>query len=217
MFYYALVDTNNICTAVYAMPAAISGASYVEITETLYNDPTLIGKKYVNGEWVEVTVYYYAILDDRNIVTNVYETATEMPAADNLVEITFAEYNDAALIGKYYDRANDAFIDPPVSVLAECSTNEIQYKNAEKYLSDKLDEMDEATAANTAAKHTHDNKEVLDGIKIAIAKVFYPACELARVEQDGTGAIVKMFLTCKKGDSAHASKLKNYRICTDTV
>lgn len=164
MFYYALVDTNNICTAVYAMPAAISGASYVEITEALYNDPTLIGKKYVNGEWVEVTVYYYAILDDRNIVTNVYETATEMPAADNLVEITFAEYNDAALIGKYYDRANDAFIDPPVSVLAECSTNEIQYKNAEKYLSDKLDEMDEATAANTAAKHTHDNKEVLDGI-----------------------------------------------------
>ena len=72
-------------------------------------------------------------------------------------------------------------------------------------------------AIKEVSKALYKKEEVLDGIKIAIAKVFYPACELARVEQDGTGAIVKMFLTCKKGDSAHASKLKSYRICSNTV
>lgn len=72
-------------------------------------------------------------------------------------------------------------------------------------------------ATKEISKALYKKEEVFDGIKIAIAKVFYPACELARVEQDGTGAIVKMFLTCKKGDSAHASKLKSYRICSNTV
>ena len=72
-------------------------------------------------------------------------------------------------------------------------------------------------AFKEVSKALYKKEEVLDGIKIAIAKVFYPACELARVEQDGTGTIVKMFLTCKKGDSAHASKLKSYRICSYRV
>lgn len=146
MFYYALVDANKICTAVYAMPAQLSGSSYIEITEAQYNDPTLVGKKYVNGEWVEVVVYYYAILDAKNVVTNVYESQTEMPAADNLVAINFEQYSDPTLIGKYYDRANDQFITPPVSVIAEHSTDEIQYKEEEKTLSNKLDEMEQAIA-----------------------------------------------------------------------
>lgn len=147
MFYYALIDANNICTAVYAMPAAISGSSYVEITAEQYTSQSVIGMKYANGTWVEVTTYYYAILDDKGIVTNVYESETEMPAASNMVEITAEQYNDSTLIGKYYDRENDTFIVPPVSVLAEHSTSEIQYKNEEKTLETKLDEIDEAIEA----------------------------------------------------------------------
>lgn len=147
MFYYALIDENNICTAVYAMPAAISGSSYVEITAEQYTSQSVIGMKYANGTWVEVTTYYYAILDDKGIVTNVYESETEMPAASNMVEITAEQYNDSTLIGKYYDRENDTFIVPPVSVLAEHSTSEIQYKNEEKTLETKLDEIDEAIEA----------------------------------------------------------------------
>ena len=144
MFYYALIDANNICTAVYAMPAAISGSSYVEITAEQYTSQSVIGMKYANGTWVEVTTYYYAILDDKGIVTNVYESETEMPAASNMVEITAEQYNDSTLIGKYYDRENDTFIVPPVSVLAEHSTSEIQYKAEEKTLETKLDEIDGA-------------------------------------------------------------------------
>lgn len=146
MYYYALVDANNICTAVYAMPAQLSGDSYIAITEEQYNDSTLIGKKYVNGEWVEVTTYYYAILDERGLVETVYESQTEMPAADNMVPITVTQFNDATLIGKYYDRETGTFIEPPISVIAECSTDEVQYKDQEKTLSEKLDEMDNAIA-----------------------------------------------------------------------
>lgn len=144
MYYYALIDANNICTAVYSMPAAISGSSYVEITAEQYTSQSVIGMKYTNGTWVEVTTYYYAILNEKGIVTNVYESETEMPAASNMVEITAEQYNDSTLIGKYYDRGNDTFIVPPVSVLAEHSTSEIQYKNEEKTLDTKLDEIDAA-------------------------------------------------------------------------
>ena len=147
MYYYALINENNVCTAVYAMPAPLSGESYVTITEEQYTSQSVIGMKYDNGEWVEVTVYYYAILNDKGIVTNVYQSETEMAAADNLVQITLEQYNDASLVGKYYDRENNAFIDAPISVLKEHSTNEIQYKAEEKWLSDKLDEIEAAIAA----------------------------------------------------------------------
>lgn len=147
MYYYALVNSEMVCTNVYAMPAPISGENYIQITEELYNDPSLIGKKYVNGEWVEVTKFYYAILDERNIVTSVYESETEMVGVDNMVPITNVQYNDPALIGKWYDAINNEFKDPSVSVLADMSTSQIQYKNEEKWLDEKLDEMDAAIEA----------------------------------------------------------------------
>lgn len=162
MFYYALVDENNVCTAVYAMPAAISGSSYIEITEEQYNDSTLIGKKYVDGEWVTVTSYYYAILNEKNIVINVYQSDTEMSAADNLVAITQAQYNDSTLIGKWYNRESGVFTEPPISVLAEHSTSEIQYKEEEKWLDTKLDEMDTAIN-NRYTKEESDAKYALAG------------------------------------------------------
>lgn len=146
MYYYALINESNICTAVYAMPAPLTGDSYVTITEEQYTSQSVLGMRYENGVWVEVTTYYYAILNDKNIVTNVYESETEMAAADNLVEITAEQYADETLIGKYYDRDNDVFIVPPISVLKEHSTDEIQYKEEEKWLSTKLDEMEQAIA-----------------------------------------------------------------------
>lgn len=146
MYYYALINESNICTAVYAMPAPLTGDSYVTITEEQYTSQSVLGMRYENGVWVEVTTYYYAILNDKNIVTNVYESETEMAAADNLVEITVEQYADETLIGKYYDRDNDVFIVPPISVLKEHSTDEIQYKGQEKWLSTKLDEMEQAIA-----------------------------------------------------------------------
>ena len=146
MYYYALIHESNICTAVYAMPAPLTGDSYVTITEEQYTSQSVLGMRYENGVWVEVTTYYYAILNDKNIVTNVYESETEMATADNLVEITAEQYADESLIGKYYNRDNDAFIEAPISVLKEHSTDEIQYKGEEKWLSTKLDEMEQAIA-----------------------------------------------------------------------
>lgn len=146
MFYYAYVNENKICTGVYALPSSITGDSYIVITEAEYTSQSVVGMKYENGVWVEVTTYYYAILNDKGIVEYVHESETEMGAADNLVEITAEQYADETLVGKYYDRENNVFIVPPISVLKEHSTNEIQYKDNEKWLSDKLDELDAAIA-----------------------------------------------------------------------
>ena len=162
MFYYALIDGNNICTAVYAMPAEISGASYIAITQEQYTSQSVIGMKYANGEWIEVSVYRYAILNEKDIVINVYESEAEMPSADNLVEITEAQYNDSSLVGMWYDREDGTFKVAPISVLADMSTSQIQYKAEEKWLDTKMDEVDTALA-NRYTKEESDAKYALAG------------------------------------------------------
>ena len=65
MFYYAFIDSNNICTGVYAMPSEIPVASYIPITEQQYNDSnagnenSLIGKRYdaETNTFVDVPVW----------------------------------------------------------------------------------------------------------------------------------------------------------------
>lgn len=217
MFYYALVDKNMICTNVYAMPAPISGESYIQITEELYNDPSLIGKKYDNGEWVEVTKFYYAILDERNIVTSVYESETEMTGVDNMVSITFEQYNDPELIGKWYDAINNEFKVPTVDILAEMSTSQIQYKDENKWLDEKLDEMDAAIkAAGTGTPvegHTHENKAVLDGITAekvaawdAVTGTETPVDAYTKEESDKKYALAGASYTKTESDERYALK-----------
>lgn len=88
-------------------------------------------------------MYYYAVLDEKNIVINVYSNAEQQSAA-NLIQITETQYNDPDIVGLYYDAGNNEFITPPIYVLAETSTSKIQYKNENKWLDAKLDELDQA-------------------------------------------------------------------------
>ena len=89
-------------------------------------------------------MYYYAVLDERGIVINTTQSETELSGA-TVAPITQEQYNNPdSIYGLYYDAENNEFITPPVSVLAEVSTSAVQYKSEEKWLDDKLDEIDEA-------------------------------------------------------------------------
>lgn len=50
-YIYAHLDENNICFAVTVHPSPMKGTQLVELTE---KDDSLLRKKYVDGEWVEI-------------------------------------------------------------------------------------------------------------------------------------------------------------------
>lgn len=154
MYYYAYINDNNIVTQIITLPSAITVANYIPISSA---DETLIGKYYnaATGEFEEVTAFYYAQLNEKGIVTGVFELPSEV-TDPNLIRITSL---DQDLVGKYYNAATGEFIAPPVSVLAELSTAEINH--GERWLGDVLDEK--ANAADVYTKTQADNKYALKG------------------------------------------------------
>ncbi len=132
MFYYAYINENNIVTQIVSLPSAISVANYIAIES---DDQTLIGKYYnaSTGLFEEVTAFYYAQLNEKGIVTGVFEMPSEVDD-DNLIRV---QALDQSLVGKYYDRESGTFIEPPISVMAELSTKEINH--GEAWLDEVLD------------------------------------------------------------------------------
>ena len=107
----------------------------------------------------ETDTYYYAVLDDNDIVTEVI--SSPFPAPESYTQYIQIDSLDETLVGKWYDRENGTFTDVPALT---CDTENVSYNGTSMRLNTKLDNMDALIAANTEAKHTHDNKDVLDGI-----------------------------------------------------
>lgn len=84
-------------------------------------------------------MYYYAMIDSSNIVTNTISSASTI-TAPTMIPITEEQFNSGDLIGKYYDSSTGEFIDPTPSVLAELSTEQINH--GEEWLSDIIDMME---------------------------------------------------------------------------
>lgn len=126
---------------IYAMPAPITGDQFIAIPS---NDQSFVGQHYNREDSVFETVYYYAILDNRGIVESVTYNVTQQTTSATVLSITFAQYQ--TVVGMYWN--GTAFVEPPISVSAIANTNEVSYKNEEKWLSTKLDEMDGAIATN---------------------------------------------------------------------
>lgn len=115
------------------------GLNYVTIDRAARRVPDIyVGIMQEEG----IFMYYYAVMDEKNIVINVISSQTEMTGS-NIVSITQSQYNDPdSILGMYYDVDSNSFIIPPISVLAETSTSNIQYKSEEKWLDEKLDEIE---------------------------------------------------------------------------
>lgn len=89
-------------------------------------------------------MYYYAVLDEKGIAINILASQTVISNATH-IEITSTQYNDPdSILGMYYDADTNTFITPPIHVLADTSTSNIQYKSEEKWLDTKLDEIESA-------------------------------------------------------------------------
>lgn len=143
-YYYAYINAENIVEQIIDLPAPVTSPSYIAIDS---HDETLIGKRYnpATGEFETVTWFYYVMLDGKDIVTEVIRRETALPVVpDNMVQI---QSYDQTLVGKWYDRANGVFLDPPIHVLAELSTDQVNVGTQDKWLTDKLDEMDARDAS----------------------------------------------------------------------
>lgn len=83
-------------------------------------------------------MYYYAMIDDSNIVTNTLSAGSPI-SAPTMIPITEEQFNSGNLVGKYYDSSTGDFVDPTPSVLAAHSTAEINH--GEEWLSDIIDRL----------------------------------------------------------------------------
>ncbi len=141
MYYFAYIDADNICTNVYAMPSDLSSVpGYIPITESQYSTQSVLGKRW-NAElstWVEVVIYYYAIVDEDDICTSVMESDVENTSPTYIP----IESLDESYIGKWFNRQTETWYDEvPFSVLADHSTDDINYRDQNTCLSDLLDQM----------------------------------------------------------------------------
>jgi len=136
MFYYAVLNASDIVEAVYQLPTQITHPSYISIPT---NDQTLIGKRYnrATGEFVDVVLYYYAVLGNKDIVVEVISSEETITDPNKILIPTY----NTALIGKWYNRATSQFQDPPIHILAEHTTEQINIVNQDKWLQTELDEI----------------------------------------------------------------------------
>ena len=109
-------------------------------------------------------MYYYAVLNTKDIVEYISEQENE---------VTYYEYisiptADQSLVGKWYDREGvygtvGAFLEVPISIQAEHSSSQISYKGQDVWLDEKLDsyatqsELSSGLAGKANASHFHDS------------------------------------------------------------
>lgn len=136
MYYYAIVDSNNICTAVQASEVDINQSGYIAISQSQYTSQSVIGM-YFNeevGEWQEPVHWYYAFLNDRDVVQLVEDWGEELNSY-NAIRI---DTLDQSLVGMVYDRATQQFRNPTFKDMAEHSTDVINVGTTDECLTDRL-------------------------------------------------------------------------------
>lgn len=134
MFYYGFINDQSICTGTYGFPTEVTIPNYIYIGTT--DDKTVIGKKWTGNGWVEVIYFFYAQLNEKDLCIGVQEYPTEVVDA-KLIRINSL---DESLIGFWYDRTDSTFKPAPIRVLADHSTDVVNYRNEDRWLSDVLDE-----------------------------------------------------------------------------
>lgn len=155
MFYYGFINDQSICTGTYGFPTEVTIPNYIYLGTT--DDKTVIGKKWTGNGWVEVIYFFYAQLNEKDLCIGVQEYPTEVIDA-RLIRI---ETLDESLIGFWYDRTDSTFKPAPIRVLADHSTDVVNYRNEDRWLSDVLDEK--ANSLTIYSKTESDARFALKG------------------------------------------------------
>lgn len=110
-------------------------------------------------------MYYYAYIDENNIVTGTYALPSQI-TADGYIEITEAQYNSGDLVGKVYDPETGDFNDP-VTIDWVCKTTEVQCVNENGegtgvQLSTKINAIDTDISGKAPLNHSHEGYALTD-------------------------------------------------------
>lgn len=141
MHYYACLNTDDICVSIQAVESPITDNYYIEIPT---NDQTIVGQHYDRTFEQFEPVYYYAQLNADNVVESVSFSLTQQTTSETFLAITFEQYQ--TVTGMFWNGSE--FTSLPIHLQAVASTDEVNFKGEDKWLSAKLDEMDSATAEN---------------------------------------------------------------------
>lgn len=161
VYYYAFLNSDDICTAIYTMPAPITGSNFIAIAS---NDQSLIGQYFDRSASEFKPVYYYAETDNKKIVIKTVFYLTPQVTTETLLQITFEQYQ--TVTGLYWNGSE--FIEPPISILAVASTDQINYKHENVWLTSVLEDMQSATADNS--REITETQDTITGIQDKLAE-----------------------------------------------
>lgn len=149
MYYYAYIE-NGICIDIERTRTQRTDLTdYVEVTENEYyaymdEDTTspyyIIGMSWNGSAWVVPAVFYYAILNEKDIAVRVVYNQTEINRT-NFIPITEDEYNSKSCINRQWDAVTEQFITVPLSVYADADTRTISVNGSEVPLQTLLNAM----------------------------------------------------------------------------
>lgn len=161
MYYYAYINESNICTGVYAMPSELNVPGYIAITESQYNTQSVVGM-YFNeetGSWEAPVTWYYAVLNERDIVTNVVDAGQET-IAENYIRINAL---DQSLVGMVYDRTTQQFRAATFKDIAAHSTDDINVGSTDESLTARLAAISAAGSGSGSGTPGSDGADGADG------------------------------------------------------
>lgn len=104
--------------------------------------------------------WFYALIDDNGICIDVGDYGEEV-IGPHYIRIDTLDYS---LVGKMWDAENEEWVEAPIHLIAVVSTDQVNVGTQDKWLTEKIVEMDAATAgkAGKAATFTADNFAAFD-------------------------------------------------------
>lgn len=151
MYIYAYLNEQDICVAVYELPAPVHDPQYIQMPS---KDLSVVGQYFDRSLSEFKPVYYYAELNDKKIVTKTVFYLNPATTSELFRSITFEQYQ--TVTGLYWDGSE--YITPPIHIQAVCSTDQVNYKSEDVWLTTVLEDMQRATAENTKAISDNDAK-----------------------------------------------------------
>ena len=151
MYYYAIVDANNVCTAVQSCAEEMNIANYIAISEEQFLTQSVVGQQFNSdtGLWTEPEHWYYAFLNDRDVVEMVQDWGEQLNSP-NAIRI---QTLDQSLVGMVYDRTTQTFRNATFKDMALHSTDDINVGTTDECLTTRLNntytkaQVDSAIAA----------------------------------------------------------------------
>lgn len=196
-YYYAYLNADGICTEIVQVSTPISDANYIQIPS---NNQSLIGQYFDRSSREFKTVYYYAVLNEKDVVIETDYSLTARAETEKFRRITYAQY--LTVKGLWWDGTD--YVQPPISVQAVVSTDQINYGSENVWLTTVLETMKDKTAENTAGIERNNvqiqlAKDRMDGIASVVSTV---SDRVSAVENDldGTKADIESSFNAVTGD-----------------